>query len=97
MKDTTLRGKLLEFLKDIYPEGAESRAIASVFYEYHKYNGIMQSLEYLADKGYVLCKKISHPYKSNETLSMYKISPAGIDLIEGTTIDPGVAILPEVQ
>lgn len=95
MKPLILRGKLLEFLRDLYPEGADERTIVGVFYEYHDYDDIIQSLAYLADKGYAERKDVSHPYKSAERIRIYKIAPQGIDLMDGTTSDPAVTIVPE--
>jgi hypothetical protein len=95
MKPLILRGKLLEFLRDLYPEGADERTIVGVFYEYHEYDDIIASLSYLADKGYAECKEVPHPYKSAERIRIYKIAPPGIDLMDGTTVDPAVTIVPE--
>lgn len=94
MKPLILRGKLLEFLRDLYPEGADEKTIVGIFYEYHTYDDIIESLSYLADKGYAERKEVPHPYKSVERIRLYKISPAGIDLMDGTTIDPAVTIIP---
>jgi hypothetical protein len=94
MKPLILRGKLLEFLRDLYPEGADERTIVGIFYEYHNYDDIVESLSYLADKGYAERKEVPHPYKAVERIRLYKILPAGIDLMDGTTIDPAVTILP---
>lgn len=94
MKDTILRGKILEFLKKLYPEGADDRTVVGVFFEYHKVESIFQCLEYLSDKGYVSRITVPHPYKKLDVISVYKIAPAGIDLLEGTSSDPAVLIVP---
>ncbi len=95
MKPIMLRGKILEFLRDVYPEGADERTIVGIFYEYHDYDDIVGSVSYLADKGYAKLTEVPHPYKSAEKIRLYKIAPAGIDLIDGTTVDPAVTIIPE--
>jgi hypothetical protein len=95
VKPLILRGKLLEFLKHLYPEGADERTIVGVFYEYHTYDDIVESLAYLSDKGYVNRTEVPHPYKSAERIRVYKIAPAGIDLMDGTSVDPAVTIVPE--
>jgi len=92
VKDTPLRGAILQFLKDIYPEGAERRTILSVFYQYHRYEAIERSLEYLVDKGYVTKKDVPHPYRSQESISIYRIGPEGIDLLDGLVQDPAVLV-----
>lgn len=95
MKNTTLRGKILEFLKHIYPEGVDERTIMQTFYDYHRSTAIEQSLAYLADKELLILKELPHPYKAGERVRLYKIAPAGIDLLDGTTVDPGIPVLPE--
>ncbi len=97
MKQTTLRGKILEFLKNIYPEGADERTVIGIFYDYHKVTDIEQSLAYLADKCLASVKDLPHPYKSGERVKIYRISPTGIDLMEGTITDAGVNICPDVD
>lgn len=97
MKQNVLRGKILEFLQHIYPEGADERTIIGVFYEYHHYDAIIDALAYMSDKGYVAMKEVPHPYKKLETIKIYKATPAGIDLMDGTTSDPAVTVLPEGQ
>ncbi len=92
IKDTPLRGAILQFLKDIYPEGAEKRTILSVFYQYHRYEAIGQSLEYLVDKEYVTRKDVPHPYRGGDTISIYRIGPKGIDLLDGIVADPAVLV-----
>jgi len=95
MRDNAIRGKLLDFLHDIYPEGADDRSILSVFYQYHLASDIEHSLEYLNDKGYISRKDVPHPYRKGEFIKLYKISPSGIDLLDGIAVDPGIAIFPD--
>ena len=59
MKDSVLRGKILELLKHLYPEGAEKKDIITVLFQYHRTDDIASSLEYLADKEYI--KKHEQP------------------------------------
>ena len=95
MKHNTLRGKILEFLKNIYPEGVDERTIIGIFYDYHRSTAIEQSLAYLADKELLTVKDLPHPYKPGERVRLYKIAPAGIDLLDGTTVDPGISVIPQ--
>ena len=93
MKANALRGKLLEFLKSMYPEGADKRTIVSIFYQYHHVDAIIEALEYLSDKKYLLKKEVAHPYTEKEKICWYKILPEGIDLFDGNiTQDPGIVI-----
>jgi len=85
-----LRGLILDFLKRIYPREIEELEIVSVFYQYYRDVEIRQALHYLADKGYVEIKKVILPYDKRRYRTLYKISPTGIDLLEGTIDDPGV-------
>jgi hypothetical protein len=95
MRDNAVRGKILDFLKHVYPEGADDRFILSIFYQYHRAEALEQALEYLFDKTYITRKEVPHPYHKGELIKVYKIAPAGIDLLDGLTQDPGVSIYPE--
>jgi len=85
-----LRGQILDFLKRIYPREIEELEILSVFYQYYKDVEIKQSLAYLVDKGYVEARKVSIYNKKQHTL--YKLSPKGIDLLDGTIEDPAIIV-----
>jgi hypothetical protein len=92
-KQNALRGTILELLKSLYPEGADSRMVIGTLYDYHKPEAIIESLEYLTDKGYATKKELPHPYKKNDVILIYKISVSGIDLMDGNIeADPGVTI-----
>ena len=93
MKANILRGKLLGLLKKVYPDGVEKSTVISIFFQYHKMDDISSSLEYLVDKEYVIKKEYSHPYVTQEMIHWYKLSPKGIDLMDGNIpADPGIII-----
>jgi hypothetical protein len=93
VKQNILRGKLLALLKKTYPNGVDDKTIVSILYQYHRTEDIFASLEYLADKKYVERKAHPHPYLELEKLQWYKLTPSGIDLLEGSTPeDPGILI-----
>jgi predicted nucleotidyltransferase len=93
VKSSALRGELLEFLKYVYPDGADGRMLVGTFYQYHKVELIKAALEYLTDKGYISKKELPHPYQLDEKLFVFKILPLGIDLMEGTIpSDLGVVV-----
>jgi hypothetical protein len=93
MKDNILRGKILDILKKVYPDGVDYRTLITILFQYHKTDDITASLEYLVDKEYVLKKEHPHPFMEQELIQWYKLSPRGIDLIEGNIeSDPGILI-----
>ncbi len=87
-----LRGQILDFLKRIYPREIEELGIISVFYQYYTDKDIRQSLQYLADKGYVEIKELPHPYQRRKKVKLYRITATGIDLLEGTIRDEGIIL-----
>jgi hypothetical protein len=93
MKDNILRGKILKLLREVYPEGVDRITVLSIFFQYHKAGDIDASLEYLVDKDYVLKKESPHPYLEQELVRWYKLTPAGVDLLEGNIpADPGILL-----
>jgi hypothetical protein len=94
-KPTILRGKILEFLRDLYPNGADERTIVGIFYPYHKYEEIVEAANYLAAKEYATLKEVAHPYRRLEKIRLFTIDHAGIDLLDGTIMDPAVTVIPE--
>jgi len=93
MKETILRGKLLDLFWKVYPEGIDQTTIKSILFQYHKSDDILTSLEYLTDKEYIVRKEQPHPFLKHEKILWYKLKPKGIDLIEGNIdADPGILI-----
>lgn len=93
MRANELRGKLLSFLHYVYPRQVDDTAVVGAFYEYHETDEIARALEYLTDKGLVVRESRPHPYRERKTVTLYRISPAGVDLIEGLTAEPGVTVV----
>jgi hypothetical protein len=93
MKQTILRGKILDLLKKVYPDGADEITVISILYQYHKPDDILSSLEYVVDKDYVERKEHSHPFMKQEFVRWFKLKPKGVDLLEGNIEpDPGILI-----
>jgi len=93
MKDNILRGKLLALLRKVYPDGIDQKTIISILFQYHKVDNIFSSLEYLTDKNYILMKEHNDPLIKHEKFKWYKLTPHGIDLLEGNTDpEPGILI-----
>ncbi|MDR2924279.1 MAG: hypothetical protein LBU85_13205 [Treponema sp.] len=91
-KNNILRGKILDLLCKIYPDAVDHITMVSILFQYHKTEDISSSLEYLVDKEYVLKKEHPHSYIRQEIITWYKLTPKGIDLLEGN-IDPDPGIL----
>jgi hypothetical protein len=49
-----------------------------------------RDVEYLRDKGYL---DVEEQTLAGRSISAFKITPAGVDLVEGSTKDPGIIIL----
>jgi hypothetical protein len=93
MKDNILRGKILDLLKKVYPDGVDHRTMVTILFQYHKTGDIASSLEYLADKEYILKKEHPHPFMEQELVQWYKLAPKGMDLLEGNIgADPGILV-----
>ena len=93
MKNNMLRGKILRLLSDMYPDGIEKTSLNGIYHAYETIEDIERSVEYLCDKGYCNKTQSPHPYKSNMTITYYKITPSGLDLIDGNIApDSGIVI-----
>jgi len=93
MKDNILRGKILDLLKSVYPDGIEKKTFFSILFQYHKAEDIRASLEYLVDTGYVSLKEQPHPVFAQDKVKWYKLTPKGLNLIDGNIQeDPGILI-----
>ena len=93
MKQNVLRGKTLSLLKKVYPDGVDEITLISILYQYHKTEDVLATLEYLADKGYVEKSQHPHHFKEHEYIRWYKLTPKGVDLLEGNIgPDPGILV-----
>ncbi|MCL2722211.1 MAG: hypothetical protein FWD47_12855 [Treponema sp.] len=91
--ENILRGKLLDLLRKVYPEGIDQKTIISILFQYHKSDDILSSLEYLTDKKYIIKKEQPHPFLKHEKIQWYKLTPCGIDLLDGNiNDDPGILL-----
>lgn len=92
-----LRGNLLGFLNNIYPDGAVELTIIGVFYQYHRDKDIRRELEFLADKKYISLKIIDNPIKRGSKEKFFKITPEGIEILEGTRKDDSIILAADHQ
>ena len=84
------RGEILVFLYDIHPLSISLTSIYQTYFQYYRTEDIDRILEYLIEKGYVEEETIQPPGATFETVKKYRITPAGIDLLDGTIRDPGI-------
>jgi DNA-binding PadR family transcriptional regulator len=95
IRDNVLRGKILSFLRDLFPQGTDRITVVGIYYEFYKPDDIVDSLEYLVSKGYVDKREFPHPARKLEKLASYTINAKGIDLCDGLNADPGITIIAE--
>jgi len=88
-----LRGKVLFFLSYIAPKAIDTQSIIKTMYEYHQVEDIEKALDYLYEKKLVSRTETLHPFRKREKLINYKITPKGIDTIEGTLEDPAIVVV----
>jgi hypothetical protein len=88
-----LRGAILQMMKNISPTTAEENAIVAAYYQYYKPLEIRRALQYLVDSGYLERTKAPHPFLRLEKISTYKISPKGINVLEGDAADVGIVVI----
>lgn len=85
----TLRGKILWLLKQNL-SGLDKDGIVHVFYQYYKLQEIEEALHYLEGKGYVQTEEVK--LKPHLSYKLYRITPKGIDLLDGIEEDRGIAV-----
>lgn len=85
------RRELLEFLYHIHPYDISRSSVYEAYYQYYQVQFIDQTLEYLTKKG--LIERITKEVPGNifEEQIKYIIMPNGIDIVEGTSHDNGIA------
>jgi DNA-binding PadR family transcriptional regulator len=83
---------MLEFLNRVYPSMVIELDIIGVFYRDYRDSNIRKALSYLVDKGYVEAIKKPHPVRRYDEQVLYKITPKGIDLLDGTENDNGILL-----
>lgn len=94
IKAKTLRGKILQILRE-NTSGLDRDGIVYVFYQYYHIKEIDEALHYLKDKGYIEEHHIQlAPYRSYK---IYKITAKGIDILDATEQDKGIALPGEAE
>lgn len=88
MKDAVLRGRILRLLHDLYPDSVEEGSLIGIYYQYHPVSSIRRAVQYLCDKGLAKVSALPHPYRERVDVVYYKVSPAGVDLVEGNSPQP---------
>lgn len=91
-----LRGNILNFLREIYPETVTKNSILATYYEYYDVDDIEAAIAYLKEKDLLAEKKLDSPFtKAFQVSFSYRITADGIDILDGTTEDAGI-IIPRV-
>lgn len=87
-----IRGYTLRTIADTYPRAVFDSAVAQgvIGYGWTVNPDISEYTTYLVDKGYVEVIREAENYGIREQL--LKVTPKGIDLLEGTITDPGVEV-----
>ncbi|MGD1817980.1 MAG: hypothetical protein ACPKNR_13185 [Pleomorphochaeta sp.] len=92
-KRKELRGLLINFLNDIYPNPIPKESIYETFYEYWPTKDIDKELAYLVDKEYITEKVLPSPFgRSFDKINNYRLTAHGKDFIDGTIEDFGIQI-----
>lgn len=91
----TLRGDILQFLYNIGSSNASESSIIQAYYEYYKPEDIRRALSYLKDSGLIICEERNHPVYKLMKEKFYHIAPSGMDLVDGTIENPGIAVVTE--
>lgn len=93
-----IRGKILSLLYSVAPGPVEVRTITNGLLDAGNINvpDIARYVDYLAGKGYVTTIKEEDAEQllrgTIQVDVMLKLTPVGIDLVEGTIEDPGVDV-----
>jgi len=91
----TLRGDILQFLYNIGSSNASEASIIQSYYEYYRPEDIRRALSYLKDSNLIICEERNHPVYKLTKEKFYHIAPGGMDLVDGTSENPGVAVVTE--
>lgn len=89
----TLRGDILQFMFGIYDSRAAESSVITAYYAYYHPDQIRKALAYLTDSKYLECEATRHPFKALEKVKYYKLTPKGINVIEGSLADPGIFVV----
>lgn len=92
------RGEIMSLLYSVQPIPVEVRTLTNSLLESNRVSipNIAQYIDYLSGKGYITV--ISEEDASQilcgvvPPSAFVKLTPAGVDLVEGTTEDPGVDV-----
>lgn len=93
MESKTLRGMVLDFLRHVYPRPVMDLDIIGALYQDYRDTEIRDALAYLADKGYLERSEKEHPVRRYRKVITYRLTAAGVDLLEGDLDDRCVLVL----
>lgn len=94
MENQVIRDQLLELLRQAGPDGASEKVIHMALKKagcHAEPDRVMEQLRYLVGKGLVW--KADYGAKAlNLKMSVYMLTPDGIDVLEGTREEPGIGV-----
>jgi len=88
-----VRGKVLQFLYISYPYPVMEETLTFSFAEVGILpDEVKRSLQYLVDKGYVEKDEKKLVEIRNQTVNLYKLTPTGIELMDGVIEDKAILL-----
>lgn len=97
VQQKTMRGDFLQFLYNISPSFSSEKAIVQAYFDYYKPEDIRRGLTYLVDSELIYKEVRQHPVHPLEKEVFYRIAPKGLDVVEGSDICKGVAVMPDKE
>ena len=88
-----VRGLLLKFLNQLYPEGATAAFLEGLLADWQVFIGrstVLKELRWLLDKGYIEAKGVTLPAPIDK-IEKFVITPKGKALLCGEMLDVGIS------
>lgn len=87
-----LRGDILSFIYNVFPQIVKDSNIISAYYEYYAVKDIQRSIYYLVERGFLVEEKRTNPIHRGKKDSFFNITAEGMAIVERTAEDPGIYI-----
>lgn len=93
----TLRGDILQFIYNLNGTAVAEKSIVQAYFEYYTMEDLKKALAYLVESRYIIKEERQHPIFALTKESFYRITAAGMNVVEGDKQDAGVSIMPEIK